>query len=283
MEYFLIDKNDSYDYNEFYAFPIGMSIVIDNNIDLSPIIELFYSFLYVILVFFGGSYLSMVIFINLTTNRWNTVNCKNLEKEEEEEEEEEEDIEYKNKYMELYHGLKENEINNDVLDSLKDIFVDNETPDGKIIMNYDNSLEGFTYYTDKKNIPYNYLETVARLYVIKHDCKYIYINSELELKKSKIINDEKIEKENDIKRENENCEEVNKIAKKKNVFAKLKSYKNEKTSNSNNKNENIIIPEKMNKYIYKGKLIDYELLINTKNNIDDDFERLDYSTFKKNQ
>ena len=163
----------------------------------------------------------------------------------------------------------------------KDIFLDNETPDGKIIMNYDNSLQGFTYYTDKKNIPYNYLETVARLYVIKHDCKYIYINSELELEKSKKINDEKIENEKVIKRENDNCEEVNKIAEKKNVFAKLKSYKNEKMSN--NKKDNIIIPEKMNKYIYKGKLLDYELIINMKNNVDDDFERLDYSTFKKNQ
>ena len=37
----------------------------------------------------------------------------------------------------------------------------------------------------------------------------------------------------------------------------------------------------MNKYIYKGKLMDYELIINKKNNIDDDFEHLDYSTFKK--
>ena len=40
MNYFLIDKNDSYDDNEFYSFPMKMSIVIDNKIDNN--IDLYY-------------------------------------------------------------------------------------------------------------------------------------------------------------------------------------------------------------------------------------------------
>ena len=38
-------------------------------------------------------------------------------------------------------------------------------------MNYDNSNNLFVYYTNTKDIPYKYLETVSRQFVIVNDCK----------------------------------------------------------------------------------------------------------------
>ena len=113
--------------------------------------------------------------------------------------------------------------------------VEEETPDGVVIMKYNNDVERFEYWADK-SIKYKYLETVARKYVILFDCREKYINMFKELLES--MNKLKEEKE----KRNEN--EVN-------VFANLKNYK--KPANDDEK----IVNEKSNVYKHLGKLKDY--------------------------
>ena len=150
-------------------------------------------------------------------------------------------------------------------------FIEDLTPAGVIKMGFHAENDHFVYYCNKKDIPYKYLETVARLYVIEMNCKNIYINYEDELKKAlENIEETKdnVEPENSVEPENDS------------VFAKLKNYKVEKVDTI----KKWIIPDRMNQYKYKGTLRDYEN--DTNKNIHNikcnaEFEHLDYATFKK--
>ncbi len=124
--------------------------------------------------------------------------------------------------------------------------VEEETPDGVVIMKYNNDIERFEYWADK-SIKYKYLETVARKYVILFDCREKYINMFKELLES--MNKLKEEKE----KRNEN--EVN-------VFANLKNYK--KPANDDEK----IVNEKSNVYKHLGQLKDYTIEKQEVKNID---------------
>lgn len=70
--------------------------------------------------------------------------------------------------------------------------VEEETPEGKVIMTYDEPTNTFFYWSDK-SIAYRYLEVVARKYVVVYDCKDIYINIFKELIKAKNKKEEVIE------------------------------------------------------------------------------------------
>ena len=271
------DYVNTYDDDEFIRSPIEMFITLDTNTErIEYLLKLLYAISSLVFLFFGGFYLSMLIYVKLTSNNYLADELEQLD-------ELDDFNDYKNKYMELYLELKENELDKPFLEKLKDIFVEDETPYGKLFMNYDDKLECFTYYTDKKDIPYEYLETVARSYIIKNDCKNIYFDYNDEYKKFNL----KVEKEEKEEKEKVEKEKVdlkhplldNEVKKeKKSVFASLKNYKNEKIIKKNN--ESTYIPEKCNKFIYKGKLLDYESLYYPSTN--DDFENIDYNTFKKN-
>ena len=64
------------------------------------------------------------------------------------------------------------------------------TPLGNVIMFYDNKKEAFTYYSDT-TMPYRFLETVSRKYVILHNCKNVFIDMEEELNNYQIKMEEK--------------------------------------------------------------------------------------------
>lgn len=63
------------------------------------------------------------------------------------------------------------------------------TPQGDVIMTYDDSRKLFCYYSDKRTIQFKYLEPVARKYVIEHGCKRLYIDIRKELIKAKEAKD----------------------------------------------------------------------------------------------
>ena len=65
---------------------------------------------------------------------------------------------------------------NEDLVSLKDNFIEEKSPRGIIYMAYDNSIDSYIYYSKTKDIPYKYLETVARKYVIDNKCLNIYVD-----------------------------------------------------------------------------------------------------------
>jgi hypothetical protein len=175
--------------------------------------------------------------------------------------------------------LEEREIDKDELESLKEQFIEEKTPRGIIMLNYEN--EGFTYYCNTTDIPYKFLEAIAQHYVIKYNCKSLLIDTKLELEKAKKLKEEKEREEKECEeKEREEKEREEKTASSFNVFARFKTYndtsKNEKIKN---KEDIKILPERSNHYKYKGKLEDYEKLFNKDK--PEEFEHLDYSTFKK--
>ena len=208
------------------------------------------------------------------------------------------DDDYENKYMAEYDELISRSIEDTEFDTFKYIFVSNKTPKGVIQMYYDTNLKSFCYYTNTKDIPYQYLETVGRFYVIEHDCKSLLINSKEEYDKAVETQQAEIIKK-ELEKEKEKELEKDKETTNTSIFARFKSYNtatnigttNESTTNNNvnnvnnDNNNNSIIPKNSNHYIYKGKLSDYDEYINSiKNkseNTDTEFEHLDYSAFKK--
>ena len=181
------------------------------------------------------------------------------------------DNNYEDKYKNEFNNLDNNDISDNELN-----FIEDMTPNGIIKMSFDVNRNCFIYYTNNKdNIPYKYLETVGRLFVINNDCKKIYINYEDELNKI-IANQEKMDDESKTNDKEEINEGDGKEISQKSVFAKLKNYKTKMTNISSKK---WIIPERINQYRYMGKLDDYEESIKTDKN--NDFECIDYSTFKK--
>lgn len=124
------------------------------------------------------------------------------EEEDEKEEDEEQDLE--TKVVEVYDRLCEEletvktaTINEDDfraearetitqlhLDKLMDCFTEEETPVGSVTMRYNRHLTTFEYFSDK-TVPYRFLETVGRKYVLQYHCKPIFVDAEAELVRAK--------------------------------------------------------------------------------------------------
>ena len=140
---------------------------------------------------------------------------------------------YLDKGMDEFKNTDKKELTELELDNLKTSFIDETTPAGVVKLYYDKYSEAFHYYSDE-DIPYKYLEVVARLFVIKYNCSSLYINYIEELLKAK-----------DLKlKNNANTVSVNKL------------YMISKNKNLPENSEIYIVPEKSNKYIKKGKLKD---------------------------
>ena len=200
---------------------------------------------------------------------------------------------YEEKYMNKYENLDNKSLTDIEIDQLKNCFISNKTPKGIIKMSYDKINNAFYYYTNFKDIPYKYLETAGRFYVIKYDCKMLFVNSKDEYDKAVKVKENKLLEKKEQEEKKQELEE----SRKNSIFARFKSYNTDTVNNNNSNIDNIsIVPEKSNKYIYKGKLTDFDEYINNNqdtqlnnnqdtqlnnNNLDEDFENLDYATFKK--
>ena len=180
-----------------------------------------------------------------------------------EDEDEDEDVEeiYEEKYDEEYEKLEESELVEDELKELKRNSLIETTPMGDVLMFYDQDYEYFKYYSDKKEVSYKILETVAKKYVITNDCKQIYTD----------MNDEIMRQQEKNKGEAETSE-ANEVS----VFATLKTY-NVKGNKGNN-SQNVYIKEKINIYKYGGRIEEYTLI---KNSAKDKVLRLDFASFKR--
>ena len=181
---------------------------------------------------------------------------------------------FDSKFLKEYNKLEDKIILD--FSYLSDKVVYETCPNGLVILGYDQNSEGFYYYSDYKDIPYNFLDVISRKFVIENDCKLLLLNTKHEILKA--INQFKEEKE---EKANSNISSV---------FANLKTGNNEKKHlsidyNLKVKDTELPVPEKSNLYIYKGKIIDYEnTLITEENEIinqNNDFENIDYSQFKK--
>ena len=194
---------------------------------------------------------------------------KDADKEDETDDEYEGEEKYQFQFFNELENLPEREMTKEELEELRLKTVEEETPEGKIIMTYNSDTESFWYYADSTTVPYSTLDTVARVFSIKYNCKSICVNYReewLKGKKNAVNEKEKREKEKNKPKE----------PKEKSIFANFKSY-NKKHGGDDVKKVYYIITEKSNKFKYKGKL--YELIKNTDEN--SSLHKIDYSTFKK--
>ena len=152
----------------------------------------------------------------------------------------------------------EEELTEDFVNNLCLNTVTETTPRGDVLMYYSSKLGSFVYHSRTKEIPYKYLETVARKYVIEYNCKKLYVDirkeyekglnryKEIKAKEEKAAADAKDGKVEDVK---EN--------KKKQIFANLKTYNRKGEVHNKQKDKIYILKEQANRYSYRGKIEEY--------------------------
>jgi hypothetical protein len=156
---------------------------------------------------------------------------------------------------------------------------------------YDNNRETFNFYSDNM-IPYRFLETVARKYVITYNCRPLYIDMEEELKiyEKKMLEHEENEKQTNLTQQSEP---------KKNVFAKFKSYNTEgksghvgkvpgpqnsvqnKDTGDKDKNRKIILKDNANRYSCQGKIHNFSIIKRPEKKLLSKKLAMTFATFKQ--
>ena len=202
------------------------------------------------------------------------------------------EIKYEDKYLNEYNNLEMVKLSKEKLDSLKNSIIMEFTPLGNALMFYDNARETFTFYSDNI-IPYRFLETIARKYVIMTNSKEIYVDMSKEIENAK----------NKIKEKQDQIISLPEQNKKKEVFAKLKSYNTDtdsktrsitkaipqfqiqpkNTSATLTKQENIILKERANRYSYEGKIVNFSFLKKVDKKLTDKRYAMTFTDFKKSQ
>jgi hypothetical protein len=170
------------------------------------------------------------------------------------------DAEFQNKALEFILNKKlEGFINNYILEF---------TPLGNVYMRYNNFKKSFEYFSNN-TIPYRYLETIGRKYVMTFRCKSLFIDSEEELKKASKIALEK-EKEKDLVVNNSvsKFKSYNKDIKMDKLYSKgrpqsqhvLPPQIRANLPNVNTNGDNQLLKENSNRYTWEGRLSNMQLL-----------------------
>lgn len=148
-------------------------------------------------------------------------------------------------------------------------YTQDETPRGTVYMRYEPDTESFWYYTNDKNIPYKYLETVARKYVCEFNRLDVFIDIREELRKSAET----------LKEQATQTEEVD--ANQKKIYAKFKKYNHKNARATNSSKKRVIVKARANRYSYRGTKEDFENLVleDDQKDIDTKPEELSYSEY----
>lgn len=247
------------------------TIVMHHDYDLVAVIILnIYYYLYWFFVFFMLIPVSFCFTVVVVANyiyEPMVILCDSAQIKFEDDEYDERDYIYK--YIEELDKLLERELSDNELNDLKNKIINEKTPKGNIILYYNNETDTFFYYCNSKEIPYKYLDLVARHYVCLHDCKNIYHDSDENLLRKQNENEQK---ENEQK---ENAQKEKEIPlPRSSIFASFMSYNRE---NVKIKKE---AQKKVNRYTYKGKIEDYDK-DKTENSNDEEMVEVDFNSFKK--
>lgn len=150
--------------------------------------------------------------------------------------------------------LAESQLIQERLANLKYSFVMEHTPIGNVLMYYDSVKEAFEYYSDNV-VPYRYLDTVCRKYVIMNACRLLYVDISQELKEfqSKNVEEKQISS----------------------VFVKLKNYKKTVSKPS----VKVMLKAKTNKYLYQGRMNNFSFMKQSESKN----ESLSFAEYKKMQ
>lgn len=94
------------------------------------------------------------------------------------------DTNYDKKYQKEFDELEEHKIEDDELAELREKSLEEETPLGVVKIHYNSEYGGFEWYCNTSHVPYRFLETVVRKYIIEHNCLQLYVNLKEEIDKS---------------------------------------------------------------------------------------------------
>jgi hypothetical protein len=213
-------------------------------------------------------------------------------------EKKEEDIPYEMKWFDEFDdadadaeedGDGESEGEEELTEELTEEFVNDlslntvteTTPRGDVLMYYSSKLGSFVYHSKTKEIPYKYLETVARKYVIEYNCKKLYIDIRKEYEKG-------LNKYNEIKEKEEKAAkdlkdgvvDETKENKKKQIFANFKTYNRKGEVHNKQKDKIYILKEQANRYSYRGKIEEYSEA-KVESCLDKNGKDIDFASFKK--
>ena len=213
----------------------------------------------------SSSFIYLILFISNIVDSYFETNEVDEDSEGEAEAEVEAEIPYEVKWFDEFddNGGEEGEegeeeLTEDFVNNLCLNTVTETTPRGDVLMYYSSKLGSFVYHSRTKEIPYKYLETVARKYVIEYNCKKLYVDirkeyekglnryKEIKEKEEKAAADAKDGKVEDVK---EN--------KKKQIFANLKTYNRKGEVHNKQKDKIYILKEQANRYSYRGKIEEY--------------------------
>lgn len=251
--------------------------IFEDIFDISGIIIFYlYYYMYWFFVYFilaPISFVSSIIFIANFIYQPMLLSAQDSELKFEDDEYDENDYIYK--YYDEFDALLMRDLLDNELNDLKNKIINEKTPKGDIILFYNNDTDTFFYYCNTKEIPYKYLETVARHYVCLHNCKQIYNDSDDNYLKKFKKEDKENKEEKEEKEVKEVKEEKEENSTYKSVFASFMSYN---TENVKIKKEN---QKKVNRYTYKGKLDDYNNLEFSNLSNDEDVVKVDFTTYKK--
>jgi len=153
-------------------------------------------------------------------------------------------------YLEEYYELDEDK-DDEFLKTLINKYIyytfDFKNKTYKIIMNYNFNDESFDYFlnADASALPFDFLDTISRIYCVKYNCRNIYIDNHdnKEIFLDSLIPDKKEEEEKEKEKENDEA-----LVKKSIFYSKTK-----KTIKPKNK----IINYTSNKFKYKGLLKEF--------------------------
>ena len=164
-------------------------------------------------------------------------------------------VEFEDLYKKELADMETVKLTDEQLTEKTNSFVMENTPMGFVIMSWCQEHHRFNYYSDRKDIPYRFLDTVGRKVVKSFDCKCVYVDIEQEIETRR-------NQFEDIKQKLADKKNENKIEQKDNnndVFASYKKYNNTK-SEAIEKNDELLIKDKINLYKYMGMVRDFKFI-----------------------
>jgi len=178
-------------------------------------------------------------------------------------------------------GEGEEELTEEFVNDLSLNTVTETTPRGDVLMYYSSKLGSFVYHSKTKEIPYKYLETVARKYVIEYNCKKLYIDIRKEYEKGLNKYNEIKEKEDKAAKDaKDGVVDETKENKKKQIFANFKTYNRKGEVHNKQKDKIYILKEQANRYSYRGKIEEYSEA-KVESCLDKNGKDIDFASFKK--
>ena len=285
--------NDDIDMNSFFLFKKHNDLFVKNYADLTfDDIYRYYLFLMWFGVTCGLSLYTLKQVYVLFMMVWNYRSDENEDENEDDDNNDDAavkevpEITFENRYFIEYDDLEEKDLTEDFVKDLALNVIREETPKGEVLMYYSHEMESFIYYSKTKEIPYKYLETLARKYVIIYDCKKMYVDIRKEYEKG-------LNKYNELK-ENKTPEGGTEVTgtggeksenKKKQLFASFKTYNRKGEVNAKQKDKIYILREKANRYSYRGKIEEYkeDTMGDEETGEQSDYKdkKIDFSEFKK--